>query len=164
LDIDVVMLKPLEFNFDPTSNIALVEKVPQWVKNYHAVHLKDYPGDIYYNWLGIVNNQNKFIFDLDYKSLVTFEHLPDVLVSKNINESNLTIIDQHIGGYHCLKTVTPESSLYHYDSFGKSGSLHNIKDTHPAEYTKYLEFFQQTLHVPLAGEPGFWENIAEEYK
>lgn len=164
LDVDVVLLKPLTFDFDPSSSLALVDTMPQWTVNYHSRFLKDLTGPLYYNWIEIVNQHNKFAFDLNWSDpYVLTAHNADVLVSNSLSSSNLRIIEQYIGGYHCLKPVNKDSILYHYDSLGVAGSLHNIKETHPEQYEKYVSFFVDTLNTTITNQPNYWENIAKEY-
>jgi hypothetical protein len=164
LDIDVLMLQPLTFDFDPSSKLVLVDTMPQWTVNYHSRFLKDLNGPLYYNWIEIINHNNKFVFDLDFTDpYVLTAHNTDVLVSNAINSSDLQIIEQYIGGYHCLKPINRDSLLYHYDSLGPAGSLQNLKYYHAADYKKYLELFENTLNTEVNNQEGYWENIAKEY-
>jgi hypothetical protein len=164
LDVDALVLQPLNFNFDPTSAMVLVDTMPQWTVNYHRQYMKDLTGSLYYNWIEIINQHNKHLFDLNWNDPYTLaEHNADVMVSNSINLSNLNIVEQHIGGYHCLKYVNKDSLLYHYDSFGPAGSLHNLIETHPEQYKKYMDFLVGTLNTTINNQPGYWENIAKEY-
>lgn len=164
LDIDVLMLAPITFDFDPTAPIALVDTMPQWTINYHKQFLKDLTGPLYYNWIDIINQHNKFVFDLDFTDpYILTAHNADVQMSSRINNSQLAKIEQNIGGYHCLKPIRPNSMLYHYDSLGPAGSLQNLKLYYPTVYTKYLDLFTNTLNTTVNNQENYWENIAKEY-
>ena len=168
LDVDVVLLGKPQFDFDPTQPLVLVDTMPQWVLNYHRQYLKDLNGPLYYNWIDIVNQHNKYIFDLDYTdSYVLHKHNADVLMSNRITDSTLPRIEQHIGGYHCLKPITPEHTFYHYDNFGEEGTLYSIEPMHPEQYKKYINFFKQALNIKFSSDTdrtGHWDRIAEEFK
>lgn len=161
LDIDVLALRPFEFPFDPSGPMVLTEKMPNWIKKWHLHHLDDFEGNLYYNWIEIINTHNSYLFDLDFTDpYVTKNHNADKIVSTNIDNSDLEIIDQNIGGYHpCLKPPAQSQICYHYDSLGQEGSLHAIKDTHPAEYQKYMMLFKDILNTKISNQPGYWENI-----
>jgi hypothetical protein len=81
-------------------------------------------------------------------------------MSNKIDKSNLTIIDQDIGGYHpCFKPPKSYHCCYHYDSFGEDGSLYAIKDTHPIEYQKYLMLFEGILNTKINNRQDYWDQI-----
>jgi hypothetical protein len=164
LDVDVLMLGIPNFDFDPTSPMVLVDTMPTWIVNFHRRYLDDLEESLYYNWIEIINQHNKKIFDLDYKDPYVLDiHNADVIISNRINSSNLTLIEQNIGGYHCAKISKPTHVFYHYDSLGDAGSLHNIESTHPFQYQKYLKLFEETLNIRVTSTVGYWEKVAKEY-
>lgn len=162
-DIDVVVLKPLKFNFNPTEPLVVVDTMPEWVKQYQRQYTNIPDGNLYYNWLDVINKYNADIYNLDYSGELLKEHNADILISKRIDESGLRIIDQDFGGYHCFKNVTTESLAYHYDDLGDEGSLVNLKNIHPTAYIKYKTFFEFIMHIPVSINEGFWENIKEQF-
>jgi hypothetical protein len=162
VDTDVVFLKEVKFEFDPTSPIVLVEPMPAWVCDFHKNDLIGFNEPLYFNWIEVINKHNQFLYALDYTDpYVLSSHISDQLVSKNINRSELTIIDQTIGGYHCIKNVNSESFAYHYDSVGPEGSMYNFKTTHPADYSRITVLFEKILNIPITNKEGFWENIRD---
>jgi len=167
-DCDVLFLKPIEFDFDPTGPYVLVEPAADWIKNFlnaNTVRPSNITGNLYLNWIEVINSHNSYLYDLDYASDdVCYEHASDVLVSRNIDSSSLTIIDQDIGAYHFFKPITEKVFAIHYDSLGVGGSLHFLNNQYPALYKKYVMLFEKGLNVPVTNEIGYWEATAERYK
>jgi hypothetical protein len=164
LDIDVIMLAPISFTFNPTSPIILTETMPDWITRWHSKHLTDFTGNLYYNWVDIINSHNSYIFNLDFTDpYVLTEHNADKLVSNRIDASSLEKIEQDIGGYHtCFKPPKPYHLFYHYDSFSEAGSLYALKKTHPLEYKKYFGLFEHVLNTPIRNKEGYWEEIKND--
>lgn len=162
-DVDVLFLKPLDFKFDPTSNIVVVDAMPEWVKNYQRQYTVIPEGNVYYNWIDVINRHNAYIYDIDYFGDALIDHSTDIIITRRIDNSSLTVIDQDFGGYHCFKLVTPESLVYHYDDLGTEGSLINLQTTHPAIYTKYKFLFENVLKIKVSTKTGFWENVKDQF-
>jgi hypothetical protein len=162
-DVDVLILKPLKFKFNPTDPFVIVDTMPEWVKNYQRQYTEIREGNLYYNWFDVINAHNAHIYDIDYNAAMLHEHMADMETSNNIDQSGLRIIDQDFGGYHCFKPVTEESLVYHYDDLGEEGSLVNIKNTHPLTYIKYRALFEHILHVPVSIKEGHWEEIMRRF-
>ena len=164
LDVDVIALKPFEFDFNPLSPIVLVQTIPQWGRNYHAEHLVDFTGNLYYNWVDIINQHNRYIFELDWTDpYVLHKHNADKITSNKIDQSCLTIMEQDIGGYHCLTHLKQHHLMYHYDAFKESGSLYNLKPLFFNDYQKYMRILKTILNVDVTNQEGYWENIIKEY-
>lgn len=164
LDVDCVMLSPLAFDFDPTQPMCLVDKMPQWVKNFESTYTQVNQENVYYNWVDIINQHNKHIYDLDYNDLsIQFEKTSDLLVSKRIDDSGLPIIQQTIGAYHCLHPLTANSQLQHYDSFSEDGSLISLRHTHPDKYTRFSLLLENVLNVQVTNVEGLWESRMKQY-
>jgi hypothetical protein len=164
-DVDVIALRPFEFSFNPTDPIAVVNTIPDWVKA-HLILFTKLPLDkpLLYLWLDIINTHNAYIFDIDYRDeKVLYDHNLDVIISNRILESNLDIIEQDFGGYHCFKPPKITDLAYHYDGLTSEGSLYMIEDTHPGIYKKYVFFFEKVLHAVIENEPGKWETIKAEF-
>jgi len=164
VDVDTVFLNPVNFNFDPTEKIILTETMPNWVKNYHKEFLQGFHGNLYYNWVDIINHHNSHIFDFNWnEDEIKLHHMADRLVSERIAKSNLTKIEQNFGGYHFIKELNKDSIIYHYDSFDSSGSLYNLKKYHSLNYRKYLFIFEKILDVKINNQENYWENLSLEF-
>jgi hypothetical protein len=164
VDVDVLFLRTIEFNFDPTSNICLVDTMPKWVVDFLSEYLITLDVPLLYNWFDVINKHNRHIFDLDYTdSTVLKEHMADIIVSKRIHYSNLQLIEQTVGGYHCVKPICADSIAYHYDSLGYAGTLYHLKQYHPSLYKQYKMFFETILNVPINNQQGYWEQIRDRY-
>jgi hypothetical protein len=158
IDVDALFLKPLVFDFDPTQPFVLVDKMPDWVKRFESTYTHLPNENIYYNWIDIINQHNKHLYDLDYKDPnIQFEKTSDIIVSRRINESNLPKIQQTIGAYHCLHPLTEDSQVIHYDSFEDDGSFINLKYTHPDKYSRYSILLEKVLNVKVTNVEGIWE-------
>jgi len=164
LDVDCLLLKPIKFNFDPTGPIALVDKMPDWVKKFESQSTVVPEGNLYYNWIDIVNNNNKFLFELDWSDYSKIlGKVADGYFSKNIDESGLEIIQQTIGAYHCLHSLTKDHQLIHYDDLGPQGNFIMIQKMYPSVYLKYKILIETVLHSKITNEIGYWEKVKEQY-
>ena len=166
IDIDALVLKPFEFSFDPTSPIVVVDTMPEWAKAEQK-RFTDLPLNttLFYLWFDIINGHNEWVFDIDYTDPnILYDHNLDVIITKRIVDSNLQIIEQEFGGYHCFKPPKETDLAYHYDGLTAEGSLYMIKDTNPGLYKKYVLFFEKILNVKIENEPGHWENIKANYE
>jgi hypothetical protein len=164
IDVDCIFLKPLEFNFDPTEPIVLVDHMPKWVKAFESTYTKVTNDALYYNWISIVNNHNKHIFDLDYTDPnILFEKNADIAISKSIENSSLEKIQQTIGAYHCLHPVTLDTQVIHYDDFMEDGSLLNLRPLYLNTYIKYKLLIENVLGVKIRNVDGYWEKIKDMY-
>ena len=163
LDIDAVLLKPLSFDFNPMSPMVLVEPMPDWILKFHAQHLVGFTGNLYYNWISIINGYNEHLYSLDFNNpQVLYQHTADKMVSNNIDNSNLSIIEQHMGGYHCFKPLTQDHQLYHYDAFAEDGTFTAIEKVYPKTYQKYRFIVEHVLNIKINNKPGYWESIRDE--
>ena len=162
-DIDVLFLKPIEFNFDPTGNVVVVDSMAEWVKNFQRQYTDIPDGNVYYNWFDVINKNNAYIYDIDYIGSALDNHNADLIITRRIDESGLTIIDQNFGGYHCFKELTKDSMVYHYDNLGSESSFIRLKETHPAAFNKYMFLFEQVLGMKVSLQVGFWEKIRDQF-
>ena len=164
LDVDCLLLKPIEFDFDPTGPIALVDKMPDWVKKFESTITHIPEGNLYYNWIDIINNNNKFLFDLDWSDISKLmQKAADGVFSKNIDTSGLTIIQQTIGAYHCLHELTKDHQLIHYDDLGPQGNFIVLEKMYPAVYTKYKLLIEKVLRSKITNQEGYWEKVKDMY-
>jgi len=164
-DVDVLFLKPLKFEFNPTDPIIIVDNIPRWARE-EMVRFTKIPldGNLYLNWFDIINKHNQHVFDINYTDpAVLYDHGSDIIITERIDNSGLTIIDQQFGGYHCFKPVTTESLVYHYDSLYDEGSLYMLENTHSSTYKKYVFFFEKVLGVTIENEVGKWEKIKAQF-
>ena len=163
-DVDVVFLKDLEFGFDPTEPMCLVDKMPDWVKKFEATYTDVGQGNLYYGWIDIINKHNKHLFKLDWNAdSVLHVKNADIAVSKNIDQSNLPIVQQTFGAYHCLHPINDRSQVLHYDSFGEDGSLISLATTHPDKYKRFSILLKDILGVQITNKEGLWEARMKEY-
>jgi hypothetical protein len=89
--------------------------------------------------------------------------MADILVSKRLHSSNLQLIEQTVGGYHCVKPIRADSIAYHYDSLGYAGTLYHLKQHHSSLYKQYRMFFEEILNVPINNQQEYWEQIRDRY-
>ena len=165
VDIDVLALAPFEFSFDASGPIAVIDTMPPWVTDFLKEYMHDLSVPLLYNWFDIVNKHNLHIFDMDYTDKnILHKHTADIIVSERLHASDLTLIEQTMGGYHCVKPLTKDSLAYHYDSLGYAGTLYHLETTHPKVYTQYKTFFERILNVPVINQVGYWENVRDEYQ
>jgi len=164
-DIDVLFLKEIQFDFDPMGPMALIEPIPHWSKKLISLFtVKPLSDNLYLNWIDIINNHNKHIYDIDYQlDEIRFDHASDVLITDRLDQSDLTLIEQHLGGYHCYKPPTPDITAYHYDSLGEMGTMFMLESTHPMLYKKYRLLFEKVLDIKIINQPGYWEEVRDRY-
>lgn len=164
VDIDVVFLKPLEFNFDPTSPMILTETCPPAVHHYHATYLTDFAGNLYYNWIQVINKHNRYIFELDWSDLYTVtEHNADKMISKLIDNSDLLRIEQQLGGYYGFKWLTLDSYAHHYDSLKEIGTLYLLEWIRPDAYQEYKDLFERRLNIKIENDETYWDRVIKAY-
>jgi hypothetical protein len=160
-DVDVLWMKEPVFNFDPTSNIALVEPTPDWCKRFLMHHVDDnLHQNLYLNWVDIINHHNKFVYDIDYTAL-HLDHASDVIISNRIDQSALIKIEQTFGGYGIEKPPTSDSAAHHYDSLGAHGTLYLLRDVQPSVYRKYMLMFDKILGVQVSNKEGYWNSVKD---
>ena len=166
IDIDAIILRPIEFPFDPTGPVVIVDTMPEWAKAHQKLFTElPLNTTLFYLWFDIINVHNSYIFDIDYQDeKVLYDHNLDVIITNRILESNLDIIEQDFGGYHCFKPPKATDLAYHYDGLTSEGSLYMIKDTHPSIFKKYVFFFEKILNAKIENEPGKWEKIKADYE
>lgn len=164
VDIDVLFLKPIEFDFDPASDVALVDTMPDWVVDFLSEYMEPLNVPLLYNWLDVVNKYNQHVFDMNYADpAILKDHMADIVVSQRLHDSDLKLIEQQIGGYHCVKPLTDKSVAYHYDSLGYAGSLYHLKPLYPKVYKQYKMLFEKVLNVPITNQEGYWEEVRDRY-
>ena len=165
IDNDALIIKPFEFEFDPTDRIIMYEPVPAWsVALMTQYTIKPLSGNLYLNWIDVINNHNKHIFDIDYYSKeAQYDHAADVTVTNRIDQSDLRMIEQTVGGYHCYKPLTKQHCAYHYDSLGAPGTFYMIEDVYPALYKK-CKLMLDVLNVKIENDVDHWERIRDSYQ
>jgi hypothetical protein len=165
-DVDVLWFKEPVFEFDPTGPIALIEPTPTWCKKFLTEQVADnLDKNLYLNWIDIINNHNKFLFDMDYSGKeMQLDHASDVILSDRIDNSTLTKIEQTFGGYGVDKLPTADSAMFHYDSLGAHGTLYLLKDVQSTMYKKYMLLFDKVLGVTVRNQEGYWESVREQHK
>lgn len=163
-DIDVLWLKEPKFKFNPIGPVVLVEPMQEWTKKFISSY-NNVPVDknLYFNWVDIINEHNKYLFDIDYAS-VMYNHESDVVISNRIDESQLEIIEQQIGGYGVDKPAWKDMCAYHYDSLGDFGTMYMLQQTHPEAYKKYMLLFNKVLHLEVNNIPGYWEAMKDMWQ
>lgn len=156
LDIDVIVLNALDFDFP--SNGLLVERVPDKIvqKEKEYIGEVDYP--LYYNWVSVVTEQNKGVFNIDYAKH-TYMKESDKQVSMKITASGLELVDQQIGAYYPKHELTSNSVLFHYDGFIDSGSFYKLEEHNPALYKKYWLYATKAIGLELANDQGYWNGF-----
>jgi hypothetical protein len=164
VDADALMLNPISLDFDPVSPFHLVDEMPRWVKRFESTYTAIPDCNLYYNWIDVINNHNKHIFDMDYNDpTIQYQKQSDILVSNRIDESNLPKIQQTIGAYHCLHPLTTKHQFMHYDSFGEDGTFISLQAVHPDKYARYCILLERVLKVQVKNEEGTWEKIMHDY-
>lgn len=157
IDIDVLVLRNLKSISIP-ANSVLVERVPENILEFE----KDYIGTIdhalYYNWISVINNTNKHIWNIDYNKNQYLKQ-SDILVSQNINNSDLRIIDQDIGAYYPKRKLVPSTVAFHYDGFIDSGSFWKLEGFFPQMHKKYLAYAKYVLNITQENNKRFWDDI-----
>lgn len=161
IDVDAVVLKPFEFNFDPTAPVALIEPIPTWIIEFIARFTDDqFPKDLFLNWVDVVNKHNMDIFDIDYMSEdVCREHASDVIVTERIKQSSLQLLQQPFGCCYPLAEPVQDHSAFHYDSFGTPGTMYLLEQSHPALYKKFMMYIKHVLKEDLKNDRGHWEAV-----
>ena len=160
LDVDVVQFNPIELNFDPTAPMVLVHTMPDWVRNYHSQFLTNLSGPLYYNWIDIVNDHNQHLYNIDWtdpKNLTN--HEADVILSNKINQTELTIVEQTIGGYHTDFMPNKNTVFYHYDDLGDDGSLYLLEAVDAVKYKRITMFFETILNIKITNQPSYWDQF-----
>jgi len=141
----------------------IIEEVPYIIKkNRECLFIGDYDINepLYYNWFQIINNSNKFVYNI---KLDTYNKQADVQITKNILNSNLKYIinDQP---YYPKKEINNKSFIIHYDSFGEEGSLIFLKDIYPKMFFKLKIMLEFKYKVNLLNNKSFWEKEFKKWK
>lgn len=160
LDIDVILL-------DDVSKLKigdydiLVEEVPESIKKLEEPYIGRIDHPLYYNWYDIITSQNKFIFDIDYKSN-TYLKDTDIIVSKNINSSDLNIIHQTDGAYYPKHKLMDKTILFHYDGFIDSGTFYKLEEFNLNLYKRLYLYITQILKIKIDNSINYWEDLCLE--
>jgi len=157
LDIDVLVLRNLQ-TINIPDNSVIVERVPDNILRFEESYIGTVSHPLYYNWISVVNETNKHIYDIDYDNN-TYLKESDILVSKNINNSNLRIIDQEVGAYYPKSKLQPSTVAFHYDGFIDSGSFWRLEGFFPQMYKKYSAFAAHILNIKQENNKRFWDDI-----
>ena len=164
VDVDTLFLKPLNFDFDPLDNIVLVETIPNWVKKHESKNTYVPEGNLYYNWIQILNHKNKFLYDIDFSDISFLESkMADSFISKRIDNSGLKLIEQNIGANHCLKPITEKTQIIHYDDLDYDGCFIDLEDLYPETYKKYKLLIEQILNLKITNIKDYYKNIRDLY-
>jgi hypothetical protein len=164
VDVDALMLNPLELDFDPTAGFHYVDQMPDWVKKFESTYTDIPDCNLYYNWIDIININNCHIFDMDYSDpKIQFKKQSEIIVSNRIDQSSLPKIQQTIGAYHCLHPLKYRHQFIHYDSFAEDGTFINLRSVFPDKYTRYKLLLERVLGVQITNEEGVWEQIMKDY-
>lgn len=164
LDVDVLVLKPL--NITIPDNSVMVELVPKDIADIEAPYIDDAKFPMYYNWVTIVNKNNKYLWDMDYDVYRELKH-SDVEVSKRINISWLSIVHQDIGAYYPKHELKDDTILFHYDGFIDSGSFWRLAEYDEMMYRQYLIYAERVLGLKNENDKEYWnvgEKICVPYK
>jgi hypothetical protein len=157
LDIDVLVLRNLN-NILLEDNAVLVEQVPTNILKFEESYIGTVNHPLYYNWISVVNNTNKHLWDIDYRAN-TYLKESDILVSQNINNSNLKIVHQDIGAYYPKHKLMPHTVAFHYDGFIDSGNFWRFEDFFPQMHKKYFAFAQHILNIKQENDKSFWNGF-----
>jgi len=157
LDIDVLVLRNIS-TLQLSDNSVLVEQVPDNILEFEKDYIGTVDHPLYYNWISVINNTNKHIWNINYNEN-TYLKQSDILVSQNINSSDLKIVHQEIGAYYPKSKLVPSTIAFHYDGFIDSGSFWRLESFFPQMYKKYLAYAQHVLNITQDNHKGFWDDI-----
>lgn len=164
VDVDTLFLKPLNFDFNPLDKIVLVETIPHWVKKHESKNDYVPEGNLYYNWIQIINRENKFLYDIDFSSIDFLKvKLADSYISKRIDESGLKKIEQQVGANHCLKPLTDKSQIIHYDELDFDGCFIDIETIYPNIYKKYKLLIEEVLNLKITNIKDYYKTVRDYY-
>ena len=162
VDIDTYLLKEIPQNYFQNNSIY-IEDVPYNIKKYleqNYINNYDINLPLFYNWFQIINNTNKFIYDIELDDISKHS---DVQITKNILNSELFLIDND-QPYYPKKTIKDNSFIIHYDTFGEEGSLIFIKDIYPKLFFKIKTLLKYKYNVILKNDPKFWAKELLKWK
>ena len=163
IDIDAIAINKIEFDFDPSSPLVLTCTMPQWVKNYHKQYLGELQGNLYYNWVDIINKHNVHLFELDEGMELT-QHNLDVIISNRIENSSLPKIEMDFGGYLNISGLNERSIFHHYDHGNEEGCMYLMKDTHPQQLADIVSFFDKELRMHINPRSDYWTIKSKDYE
>jgi lipopolysaccharide biosynthesis glycosyltransferase len=157
LDIDVIVLDSLDKIQIPNNSI-LVEQVPDNILEFEKPYIGSIDHSLYYNWISVLNNTNKHVYDIDYYNNTHLKQ-SDILVSQNINNSDLKIIDQTIGAYYPKHELSNNTVVFHYDGFIDSGSFYKLEEHNKLVYKKYFTYAVHILNIVQENDKSFWHGF-----
>jgi hypothetical protein len=160
LDIDVILLDDIT-KLKINENEILVEEVPPLIKKLEEPYIGSIEHPLYYNWYSIVTRTNKHIFNIDYENNKYLKE-SDILISKNINESNLGIIHQTDGAYYPKHQLMGNTILFHYDGFIDSGTFYKLEETNLKLYKRLYLYITKILKIKIDNSINYWDNICLE--
>jgi lipopolysaccharide biosynthesis glycosyltransferase len=157
LDMDVLVMRNL-VGINIPDNSVLVERVPDNILEFEKEYIGEIDHPLYYNWMTVVNEQNKFIWDIDYTANRYLKQ-SDILVSQRINNSDLNIVDIDMGAYYPKSVLLPSTIAFHYDGFIDSGSFYKLEQFFPQMYKKYSSYAKYILNITQENDKRFWDDI-----
>jgi len=162
LDIDVVLLSKIQHQYFKEDSI-IIEEVPKYIKLFFDN--KHLPKNIinkklYYNWFQIINKSNAYIYNIDFNNNC-IEKQSDIIISNNINNSNLNIIYNN-EAYYPKKELNNNTCLLHYDSFMMEGTLIYLKEYNERLFNKYNSILK-IFNIELQNEKKYWVDFKRKY-
>jgi len=159
LDLDVLVLKPLDDIYK--KDIMYLEKIPddiilKEVKYVPGIDKLKYP--IYYNWYQMINQYNRFLYDMDYNLFLKHKEC-DLEISRRIDKYKniINTVPQTKGAYY-PKHKLDNSYLFHYDGFINSGTLYKLEEYDPLYYKKIKLFLKHILKIELKNDKLYWRD------
>lgn len=156
LDIDVLVLGDLSPILE---HEIIVEQVPDYIVEKEKPYIGSINHALYYNWVQVVNQQNKYLYDIDYSQNMYLKE-SDILISKRIINSDLKIHHQDFGAYYPKHELNTKSILFHYDSFIDSGTFYKLEEFNPTIYKKYKLYAELILGIEINNNKEYWNEQA----
>lgn len=151
VDTDVLFLN--KFNFILNDNEILIEEFPDNIKKFDLNYSLEH---VYFNWIDIITENNKFIhkFNNNYYNFAEREYSKEVIKASN---SGFKLIPQNFGAIYPIKPLNKNTVCFHYDDVNKFSYFEKLKDLFPDEYLKYKTILEK--HFKISKCQNFWENL-----
>lgn len=170
LDIDIVLLKPINFlelsmlgksvvTYDyPKEAIYLDNQSVQ--SETIGVEELDIDGELYFNFIAVINKHNKHIFESVWNNIHNFKTYNLKFMtefSNTINREKINRVENpKFAAWYPHQPITDDTVFFHHDGFHERGTLNRLKDITPL-YEIYIDYLNK-IGVKLNSSGWYYEN------
>jgi len=155
LDIDCIVLS--DFRKLINTNLICEEVPDKIIKKEELILNRKLPKKLFYNWIQVLTNNNKYLYDLDYNKL-RHEKDSDILISERIIKDNIKYTQPDFTAYYPKRDLK-NKYIFHYDGFIDSGSFYKLGEYLEFKniYLYYIKVLKYILNIEIKNNKEYWK-------